>query len=166
VQSGRRAIVILSYAIKILLWEIGKNERETIATNLEIIITTWWRVGSCKHWCPRIEYGCYSCFCNGYCLLLHGFVNSHSDPHRQNLKHPPGNTIGKVRHYLLRVQLPILWPHFVKLINTDNTSIGQNHGSSFKIKFTLKSTYLWFKLEDFHSDMKEQYWLSKKIRYI
>ena len=39
---------------------------------------------------------------------------------------------------IILVSLPVLWPHFVKLINTYNTTICQNHCSSFKVKLTLE----------------------------
>lgn len=40
------------------------------------------------------------------------------------------------------VYTPIFWSHLVKLINADNTPICQDHGSSFKIKLTLKCTII------------------------
>lgn len=51
-----------------------------MAKDLEIIITSRRRVGSCEHRCSRIKNSGYSCFSYGYGLLLHGFVDCNPKP--------------------------------------------------------------------------------------
>src|SRR2546423_5960429 len=68
------------------------------------IILTKYGIGSCNHTASRVERGVDTSFCDRHCLLFHDFMDSNS----------------------------INVAHFVKLINTDYSSITENHGACFK----------------------------------
>lgn len=61
------------------------------------------RISSRNNWTPCIEWTVNTCLSNSYSLLFHDFVHSNS----------------------------IIFVHFIELINADNSSVSEDHGTSF-----------------------------------
>jgi len=80
-----------------------------LSGTLHVIVSTKDRIRSSENGRTRIENGRNSSLGDRDSLLLHGLVDSDS----------------------------IFIPHLVKLIDTDDTSISEHHGSSFKMEFSL-----------------------------
>ena len=86
----------------------GCLEIDILTRTLHIVVSTKNGICGSKNTGSRVQNRCDTGLCNRNCLLLHGFVNSDT----------------------------IFVSHFVKLINTHNTTIGQNHGTTFQIELT------------------------------
>ena len=70
---------------------------------LTVIVVPIDRVRSCDDTATGIKRSVYACLRNGDCLLLHNLMNSH----------------------------PVCIIHLVKLVNTYNSTISQDHRSGF-----------------------------------
>jgi hypothetical protein len=81
-----------------------------LAWALHIIVSPKDRVGSCQYTRSRIEDGRDTSLSDGDGLLFHRFVDSHS----------------------------VLVSHLVKLVDTDDSAICQNHCAAFEVEFTLQ----------------------------
>jgi hypothetical protein len=84
-------------------------EVDVLAWAAAFVITTPYWVRRREHTRAAVQHGCDSCLSNRNGLLLHGFVDGYT----------------------------VLVSHLVELVNADDASVGENHGTAFEIEFTL-----------------------------
>lgn len=89
--------------------EDGGLEIDLFGSVLEVVVSAEERIGSCEDRSSRVEDRGDTCLGDGDRLLLHCFVDSYS----------------------------VLGSHFVELVNTYDTSISQDHCSSFQLESAI-----------------------------
>ena len=99
----------------ILYNENAVKSRQNCALELDLLSCCFKALVESGHWisCSKhrtswIKHSRDACFCDRNSLLLHGFMNSYS----------------------------VFWSHFIELVDTDHTSISQNHSTSFKLELS------------------------------
>lgn len=84
----------------------GKKKKSNLEGLRLVIASPSW-VCCCQNWCSSIQSCLYSCFCDAYRLLLHGFMNCNLHNHVHQLS--TDKFCNMTIHVNLRWKSPDLW---------------------------------------------------------